>query len=100
MGFLPSGNPADYRLCDVAELVQNLLAMALSAAGIVATIYIVIGAFQYFTAFGDESKAESGKKTITWAIAGLILIILAQVAVAELWNFFTGTRTWGTPSCP
>ena len=88
--FLPSTNPQDYTLADVGVLIHNIIVIAVTAAGILATIYIIVGAFQYLTAFGDESKAEEGKKTITWAIIGLVLIILAQVAVAQLWQFFGG----------
>lgn len=91
---VPSGGPQDYRLSDVMVLISNIRILLLDAAGILAAIFIIIGAFQYLTAFGEESKAEEGKKTLTWAIIGLVVIILAQVAVGELWQFFSGSRTF------
>lgn len=90
MGILPNKPPQEYNIDDILILADNILIALLSVAGVIATIYIVIGAFQYFTAYGDESKAENGKKTLTWAIVGLVLIILARVAVGEIWRFFSG----------
>lgn len=94
--ILPNKPPEGYVLSDIGILISNIINMALAAAGLVAVIYLVIGAFQYFTAYGDESKAESAKKTITWAIIGLVVIILARVAVGELFRFFGGI----TPGIP
>ena len=98
--ILPSpsttGGPQNYTIGDVGILIANVIAMALAVAGILATIYIVVGAFQYFTAYGDESKAEAGKKTITWALIGLVVIILARVAIGQLFQFFGGF----TPGIP
>lgn len=89
--FLPSGNPQDYTLQSVSDLIHNATTIALDVAGMVATVYILIGAFNYLTAFGSEEKAAAGKTTITWAIAGLVLIILAQLVVFEIFNFVTAT---------
>jgi hypothetical protein len=91
MPFLPGGDPSSWTTAQVGELINNATTMALGIAGTVASIYIVIGAFQYFTAYGDESKAEGGKKTLMWAIIGLVFIILGQVVLGEVWQLFSGT---------
>ena len=44
----------------------------------VAVVYILLGAFFYITSGGDDAKAENGKKTITWAVIGMILVITAD----------------------
>lgn len=36
-------------------------------------LFVFYGAFLYFTAYGDENKAEQGKKSITYALVGLII---------------------------
>jgi len=94
--FLPATDPQAYTVADIGTLIHNLIIIALDVTGLLASIYIIIGAFLYLTAFGDESKAESGKKTITWAIIGLVMVILSQVAVGELFRLFGGT----TPTLP
>jgi hypothetical protein len=48
----------------------NLL---LYLVGIGAFAYMLYGAFLYATAFGDENKVGRAKKTITYAIIGVIL---------------------------
>lgn len=91
MPFLPSGDPSEWTLNHVGALINNARIAALDIAGIVAAIYIVIGAFQYFTAYGDEAKAEAGKKTLTWAIIGLVFIIIGQLVLGEVWQLIAGT---------
>ncbi len=49
--------------------------------GIIAIIAIVWGGVQYIIAAGEESKIEKAKKTITYAIIGLIFVGLAAVIV-------------------
>lgn len=98
--FLPSTNPEAYTIADIGSLIHNLIVIGLDVAGILATIYIIIGAFAYLTAFGDESKVETGKKTITWAIVGLVLIILAQVAVGQIFQLLSADGIPGIPTGP
>jgi hypothetical protein len=76
---------------DVQLMIQNTTTIALSVAGAVAGIFILLGGFAYLTAYGDQAKSDSGKKTLTWAITGLILVILSKVIVDTLWNFLAGT---------
>jgi hypothetical protein len=60
-------------------------------AGTVAAIYIILGAYNYFTAFGNDEKAGQAKKTITWAIVGLVVIILCRLILNEVWRFVSGS---------
>lgn len=86
MKILPNANPEDWSLEHVNELIGNIERLALSLAGGVAIIFILIGAFWYLTAFGNEEKAQKGKTTLMWAIIGLVVIILAQVIISEVKN--------------
>lgn len=51
------------------------------AIGIAAFLYLLYGAFQYVSAFGDESKATSAKKTIQYALIGILIASFAFIAV-------------------
>lgn len=42
------------------------------------TFFIVWGGFQYITSRGNQQQAETAKKTLTYAILGLLFIILAK----------------------
>lgn len=70
----------------VRELIQNATNIALGVAGAVAGIYILLGGFEYLTAYGDQAKADNGKKTLTFAIIGLVIIILSKLIVDALWK--------------
>lgn len=95
MNLLPSvaGGPVNYTWSSVSTLIVNLTQIALSVAGGIAAIYLIIGAILYFTAYGDEAKATSAKNTILYAIIGVIIIVLAKVIIGWVWTFVTG----GTP---
>jgi type III secretory pathway component EscU len=43
----------------------------------ITVVFVFYGSYQYFTAYGNEAKAESAKKTITFAIIGFIIALLA-----------------------
>jgi hypothetical protein len=85
--ILPSGEPADRNLGDIETLITRIGNLMLSIAGGIAIIYIIIGAYHYFFAFGSEERATAAKKTITWAIVGLVVIILSKVILTTVWNF-------------
>ncbi len=52
-------------------------------AGTLAVIAIIFGGGQYIFSFGTE-QAESGKKTIMWAVIGLITIMLSYAIVQNV----------------
>jgi len=93
---LPS-SPQDYNLDTVKELMVNVLSLALDFVGVIAVIYIIIGGYFYITAYGNEAQIKKGKDTLTWAIVGLVIILLAKVIITEVWQFFTGLKIdfWG-----
>lgn len=65
----------------------------LGIVGILAVAYLIYGGFQYMTAAGNEEQAESGKKTITNAIIGLVVVIFSYVIVTVIVNaLLTGGR--------
>ncbi len=90
----PSADPTTWTIqtffnTNDGGILHNVLVVLTDTAGTVAAIFIVIGAFQYLTAYGSEEKSEAGKKTLTWAIIGLVVIILARVLLGTLWRFLT-----------
>ena len=46
-------------------------------AGILAVIFIIVGGFQYVLSGGDAGGIKKAKETITYAIVGLIVTLLA-----------------------
>lgn len=69
----------------------NLIFWALSFAGLVALVLVIAGGFKYMISGGDQKAVEGGKKTITWALVGLVVILLSFAIVGFVANV-TGMR--------
>lgn len=68
-------NPAGIPL-----LISNVIGIAALAAGAVAVIMIIVGGIQYIASGGGDGMVKA-KKTITYAISGLVISILAYTIV-------------------
>ena len=68
------------------DFIIVIIQWLLGVAGIVAVLFIIIGGFQYITSAGNEELAEHGKKNITNAIIGLVVIILSYIIVTVVIN--------------
>jgi len=59
---------------------------------ILGVLFLIIGGLTILTSRGDEQKLGTGKKTITWAMVGIILLVLAFAIVNIIARFF-GVQT-------
>ena len=53
----------------------------LGVLGLVAVIFVVVGGVKYMTSAGDPGKVQQAKKTIIYALIGLIVCALAFAIV-------------------
>lgn len=72
-------------------IVQGILNIAIRLAGVAVFIMLVIGGFKYLTAGGDPKAAQQARNTLTWAIAGLVILLLAWFFL-RLIEEFTGVE--------
>lgn len=70
-------------------IFENTVVVVLSLAGIVFFIILLIGGFKFITAGGEAPKVESARKTITYAIMGLVFIVLSYLFLRFI-SEFTG----------
>ncbi|MFO0862135.1 MAG: pilin [Candidatus Saccharibacteria bacterium] len=75
---VPNGVPGP---SDFTVLISRVTNILLFVAGAVAVIFIIVGGIQYSTSGGSEDKTRTAKSTITNAVIGLIVTILAFVIV-------------------
>ncbi len=61
----------------IVGVIRFLLALLLALA----VLMIIIGGFIYLTSAGNEDKAKNGRKTVMYAIYGLIIVILSYMLV-------------------
>ena len=85
-----SSGDSPAQLKDLEAVFDNLVNVILGFAGIALFIMLLVGGFQYMTAGGDPKKAEMAKKTLTSAIVGLVLIVLAYLILVIIGEV-TGT---------
>jgi len=67
---------------NLEEVLINVRNLFFGAVIIASVFMILWGAFQYVTSSGDEKKTETAKKTITYAVIGLIVAGLAATIVS------------------
>jgi len=75
---------------DFPAMVANLFRILIGLGAIIATLFIMLGAFQFFTAGGDPERASAAKQQIIYAVIGLFIIVAAWALVSFLLTRFGG----------
>ena len=76
-------------LQDFEAVFARVVSAILGFAAIVLFIMLLAGGFKLITAGGDPKAAESAKKTITYAIAGMVVVASAFLILRFI-GVFTG----------
>jgi len=86
----PTGvTPAQLR--DVEVVFGNIVGAVLGLAGIVLFVLLLGGGFKYITAGGDPKAIDGAKKTLTYAILGMVFVASAFL-VLQFIQEFTGVN--------
>ena len=72
----------------LVQVATNILNFLLSVVGVVALIMLVVGAFMYLTAAGDESRIDTAKSIVKYSIIGITIALAALVLVRQVAGFF------------
>jgi len=72
-------------------IFANVLSVALALAGIVLFVMLIMGGFRYMTAGGDPKAAGAARNTITYAIIGMLLLLVSYL-ILLLIERFTGAK--------
>ncbi len=84
----PSVNPVA-QFADISILLNQVLPTIMIVAALVFLAILLFGAFTYVTSSGEQEKITKARKTITYSIAGLILIFLSYLIVTVV-SMITG----------
>lgn len=63
-------------------LIANAIAIATFFAGLVSVIFTIVGGVRYITSAGQPEAIKSAKNTITYALVGLVVAIMAYGIVS------------------
>lgn len=64
-----------------SELIRTIVNYFLFFLGLIATIMVIGGGVMLVTGAGEQEKVDKGKKMITFALVGIIVILLSFVLV-------------------
>lgn len=94
-------NPAPRQLVSISdfrELLRKIIEIFLMFAGAIAVIFLMVGGFQYIASRGNEEATEKAKKTITNAVIGVVLIVMAFAIVNIINTLLTKTPPEQAPA--
>lgn len=83
---------------NIGTAITNIINIMLYALGAIAVIMIIIGGIRYTTSNGDSNGIQSAKNTILYAVAGLVVAILAYAIVNFVVSNLLGSS--GSQSTP
>jgi len=73
-----------------AELAALVVRANVAIVGLVAVAAMIYAGILYFTSGGNEEQAGKAKKTMTYAIIGLVVVLLSYVIINTLINTIGG----------
>lgn len=94
----PTG-PCDF--CDGLIVTSNVVQFIWQIAFVIAVGMIVWGALQLMTSGGSEERVSKGRKTMTAAVTGLAIALVAWLFVNELLQLLSGKPgfPWSQITC-
>lgn len=75
----------------IPVVLQNIINFLVIFAGTVCVLLIMYASFRLITLEGDPEKVATARKTLSYAIAGL-LIVLVSFLLLNLISVFTGVK--------
>lgn len=84
-------------LACIPVIVRNIISAALAFSGLVALILIIYAGILYISSKGDQAKIDTAKKTLTYAIIGLVVIFLSFFIISII-SSLTGVTQIQNPT--
>jgi amino acid transporter len=66
----------------VRNVITNILAAVLNFLALIAVVVIVIAGIRLIVSQGEDEAKDKAKKTIFYALAGLVIVLFARVIVS------------------
>ena len=73
----------------LVPLFENVVVAVIELSGVVLFIMLVAGGFAFITSGGNPKQLEQARKTLTYAIIGLVIIVSAYLII-QIISVFTG----------
>ena len=88
-GSLPDvqGGPGS-ALNYIKTVITKTIVLVLIVGIVITLIYLILGGMQWVTSQGEKDKVEAARKKLTFAIIGLLVILLSFAIVALFGGMF------------
>lgn len=78
--------PADSEVCksttdNISTTVADVVSVLLFVIGVISVLMIIVGGIMYTVSTGDAARISKAKFTIIYAVAGLVVAVLAYAIV-------------------
>ena len=77
------------------NIITAFVNLLFLVAAVLAIIYLILGGIRWITSGGDPKGVEAARKQITYAILGLVIVVLAYLIVNLVGNFLGGVKLLG-----
>ena len=75
------------KLSDIVKILDNAISLLAPAAAIAFFIMFLIGGFQFLTSGGDAKAAGHARSVLTYALIGVVLVVLSWVILVAIQEF-------------
>lgn len=86
-------NRPDYsppKLVDLFDNFDSLIDSLIPIGIVLAVVMIILGGYMWMTSAGNPEKIKQAQGTLTWAIIGLVLLLLVGLLIQGLVDYIVG----------
>jgi hypothetical protein len=83
--MLPAG------VTELENLFSRIISLSVAASGIALLVILTIAGFKFLTSGGEPKAIQSASQTVTWALLGMLFLIIAWL-ILQLIESFTGVH--------
>lgn len=89
-----------FKIPGLADILTFVIRIFFVIAGLVALLYLLLGAFSWITSSGEEEAVGKARQKITAAVIGVILIVAVLAIIVTLEQVVFKTKICFGISCP
>ena len=73
----------------ITTIINNVWGYLFPIAGLLALIFIIIGGYMWIVSGGDPGRVKQAQGTLTWAIFGLVIVLVIFGLLRIVINFLS-----------
>lgn len=78
---IPTVQPADNETLDPQVIVREVIEWGIWFVGAIALVFVIYGGITYVMSGGDSEKTTKARNTLLYAVAGIIVVVLALALI-------------------